>query len=283
MVRCGNCGTEYEDDLNYCPNCGQKNSRVKVQEQNEQVFAVGVDTDDDLVITYFPCEDKDITLRDFVTIAGYSKSFQVLDTKEVPKETVEYYIQKAQVAKKVTNASSTSKKEPEKKKDNNAIDNIYKKTLIFTGGTYDAIYHKDDYKEMRYYKSEQRLKAWGTFCRVFEVLGLMAIAVFAGFIMSDVIFKAMDGDTWPAILQYLLLCIGLYAFFLCGRLLCQEQAKIDKLEFVMYDVNKKGGRIESYNKKKLILVYVLNNKRHTISANMPKKKIKSILFKKKSA
>ena len=281
MVRCGNCGTEYEDDLNYCPNCGQKNSRVKVQEQNEQVFAVGVDTDDDLVITYFPCEDKDITLRDYVTIAGYPRSFQVLDIKEVPKETVEYYLQKSQVAKKVTNASA--KKQPEQKKDNNSIDNIYKKTLIFTGGTYDAIYHKDNYREMRYYKSEQRLKGWGTCCRVFEVLGLLAVAVFAGFIVSDWIFKAFDGDSWPAILQILLFCFGLYLFFLCGRLLCQEQVKIDKLEFVMYDVNKKGGRIESYNKKKLILVYVLNGKRHTISAREPKKKIKLISFKKKSA
>ena len=101
MIRCENCGTEYEDELKYCPNCGQKNSLTKVQEENEQIFSVGVDTDDDLVITYFPCNDKDITLRDYVSIKGFSQPFKVLDIKEIPRETVEYYLDNAQIAKKV--------------------------------------------------------------------------------------------------------------------------------------------------------------------------------------
>ena len=61
MVRCENCGAEYEDELQYCPVCGEKNWLLKVQEE-EKIFAVGVDTDDDLVITYYPCDDKNITL-----------------------------------------------------------------------------------------------------------------------------------------------------------------------------------------------------------------------------
>ena len=280
MIRCENCGTEYEDELKYCPNCGQKNSLTKVQEENEQIFSVGVDTDDDLVITYFPCNDKDITLRDYVSIKGFSQPFKVLDIKEIPRETVEYYLDNAQIAKKVAPEKENTK---QKKEENNSIDNIYKKNLIFNGGVYEAIYHKDDYREMRYYKSEQRLKGWGTFFRVFEVLGLFAVAIFAGFLVSDLLFKIFDEDSWIGILQYLVLCLGLYGFFLCGRLLCQEQIKIDKLNFVKYDVEKRGGKIDSYNKKKLTLTYVLHGKKHTISANMPKKRINLITTKNKTA
>ncbi len=265
MVKCNNCGTEYEDDLHFCPNCGEKNKELEIREQNEQIFCVGVDTDDDLVITYFPCNNKNITTRDMVSIEGFPQPLKVLDIKEVPREMVEYYIENNQFAKKVTVKTT---------KENNSNDNIYKKTLNFDGGDYVAIYHKDNYTEMRLYSSEQKLKSWAGFCKVMECLGLLAVAVFLGFAFTNLILPTVMGgsDSWGGILEFLAFSLGVYLFFLIARLLCQEQMKINKLKFVMLDVKKKGGKIVFYNKKKLILSYTLYGKDYKISPNFPKKK-----------
>ena len=257
MIKCFSCGTEYEDELNYCPNCGATNKQ-------HLIVVIGVDAEDNGDLKYYPCDDENIKIGDKVYLNDeIGTCYAVKDVKKVSIETTEVYIDNTIHAQKVKLFNV----------DNNDP-NIVTRQIFFNEGYSVVAYHLDNKEEIKSYDAEFNLKAVGATCKVLAIVGGFAtfiLGVFVGFLFLFV----FGGDS-----AYKMYILKIWLWVFLGTLLfntfCEltkEERRINDFKYFIYDIKRRGGEIVLCDMKRLTLEYKYNGKTTYVSPSMKNRKV----------
>ena len=102
MIRCKFCGQEYDENLDYCPNCGSDNLEVdgfnkKNKEEIEykslnnpegQTLMASIFVKEEHQIVYFPLADESLSVGDIVCIQNKSGLYKIRDIKYLSRDDV---------------------------------------------------------------------------------------------------------------------------------------------------------------------------------------------------
>ncbi|MCR4874503.1 MAG: hypothetical protein K5923_02010 [Clostridia bacterium] len=235
MIKCNNCGTEFNEEVKICPECGASDFIY-------DYIVVGIDADSNGDLEYYQCDDKDISVNDYVKIYGMDKEHLVLDVQHVDPATTTLPIHPTFLAKKVN-------------VENEYNGYYYERKIKFKEGKYQVRYNKDDEfekKELHKYQNLEIIK------RILILLGCIGIfasgVIFLLNIGAMVLFFVMV-FIFDTILRYFLM--ALMATILCFTLagLCGEQQKINDVKYVVYKIEKLGDKVESFDTWRLNIVY----------------------------
>ena len=234
MIKCYTCGTEFEDDLTYCPNCG-------AMDLHQHVNVVGVDITSIGLLEYFKCKSDNIKENDFVQIEGFEGTFEVFDVQRVSLETTDLEISNKGVAQKVTHV-------PESPRD------YYEKKVQFKEGKYQVRYYKNSKEEMKFYNKDINLKIIREICLILGFTLAVASLVAAWFMLSAMEFSRIG-----------MIIILSAALLFTIDALCKEEQRINDVKYVCFKIKQLGNNIVSFDKRKLNIEYVKNDKRITLT------------------
>ena len=233
MYKCNNCGTEFKEELNYCPKCG-------AMDIHESFVVVGIDTHYNGFIEYFKCETEDIEKGDRGSIQGQVGDYQVFDVRKTPLENTDIYINTEQVAKRIVDAYANN--------------HYIERKIPFKEGKFQVRYHKDIPEEKKALDKYINLQIVKELCYIFGWVMAVASLVAAWFMFSGMEYSKVG----------MLIILSSALLFTFGAL-CKEQQRIEDVKYVCYKIEQLGSKIKSFNKKNLNVVYTKKNKTFTLT------------------
>ena len=233
MYKCNNCGAEFNDEVNYCPECG-------AMDVHENVVVVGIEPHYDGFLKYFKCEDEDIEIDDRVSIKGMVGDFKVFDVKRTTTLNLNMDINLEQVAKRIVNVYANN--------------HYIERKIPFKEGKFQVRYHKDIPEEKKALDKYINLQIVKELCYIFGWVMAVASLVAAWFMFSGMEYSKVG----------MLIILSSALLFTFGAL-CKEQQRIEDVKYVCYKIEQLGSKIKSFNKKNLNVVYTKKNKIFTLT------------------
>ena len=266
MIRCKFCGQEYDENLDYCPNCGSDNLEVdgfnkKNKEEIEykslnnpegQTLMASVFVKEEHQIVYFPLADESLSIGDIVCIQNKSGVYRIRDIKYLSRDDVsvaldfDNYVYKA-------DREAIQKYKEEKKNAAKKSGNIATKTLSFDGGSIQIEFDLDNEEEREKYESYQSSsKAAVIFLSIFLPINIISL------ILGLTVGRYMETNVFLIIY---LVCFIIFAFI--GLFIIPLSSRSDLDDAKEY-LEKKGATIIEYDEFSGSLTYELNGVRQTL-------------------
>ncbi len=240
MIKCNNCGTEFNEEVKICPECGASDFVY-------DYIVVGIDADSNGDLEYYQCEDKDISVNDFVTIYGLFGEHLVLDVQYVDPATTTLPIHPTYLARKVVREHESEK-------------NFIQRRIRFKEGGYQVRYHRDDKYEMKELHKYEALEVIRIFCIVFAWIGGIACSIyfflFLGFNAFMWFVAALFKSDWTSSINvtFLIILLGVFLLLTLSQL-CKEQERINDVKYVKYKIESLGDKVVSFDTWRLNIVY----------------------------
>ncbi len=238
MIKCNNCGTEFNEEVKICPECGASDFIY-------DYIVVGIDADSNGDLEYYQCEDKDVSVNDFVTIYGLFGEHLVFDVQFVDPATTTLPIHPTYLARKVVRAHESN-------------EDYVQRRIRFKEGGYQVRYYRDDKYEIKELHKHEALEIFRISFLVFGWISVVVLAwaMFAiiplgiiGFILSA--FGVDASGVW----FYIVVFPGTTALLFTLSALCKEQERINDVKYVKYKIESLGDKVVSFDTWRLNIVY----------------------------
>ena len=256
MIKCEYCGTEFEDDIAYCPNCGTGVARHNVR-------VIGIDADKDGEFEYYQCDDEEINANDFVKIAGEDGTFKVHDVKTVDIETVDLEIKKVDSIEKIIDVTEEGLIES----------GIKTQRIYFKEGFCILVYDKENKKEMKSYTLDAVLTPIQKTFRTIGVI-LAAFAVFFGIIALVGFVKMIIGSFYMTTfyqIAYIEVTSAVLTFSIAALL--KEIMRVNDFKYLKYYIEQRGGTVDYYDLNRFVMEYTINGDSYKVTKGVRNRKV----------
>lgn len=256
MIKCEYCGTEFEDDLAYCPSCGTGVARHNVR-------VIGIDADKDGEFEYYQCDDENINTNDFVKISGNDGTFKVHDVKNVDIETVDLEIKKVDSIEKIIDVTEEGLIES----------GIKTQRIYFKEGFCILVYNKENKNEMKSYTLDAVLMPIQKFFRTIGLILAAFAMVFGVVALIGFVMMIIGSFNMTTFYQFSYIEVTLAVLTLSIAALLKEIMRVNDFKYLKYYIEQRGGTVDYYDLSRFVMEYTINGDSYKVTKGVRNRKV----------